>query len=367
MALDCVSLHRVFLTDRGGVNRWHQLDKMNLVRWNRIRDDISESLIRVIGTNVASAKEARYLDQLEPGRHEIVIFRGDERVWEGPVSRVQHGSGSVEIAAKDVLYYAQNTAMRAAYNNSFPNTTTVIGRIATILRAEMARKEAMDPPYNVLPYLVEHHSAGEARTSASSEPYEFNVWEHLDNLAAKSGIDYTVIGRSIHLWDTSEPLGQTVTATQADFLGELYVTMYGSELVTRAISTDSEGVFGVAGVNEDPYYGEWERVDNSYDSSEGGPKPTQAELNAQAARNLKGHNPTPLQVRIPDNSSLNMNGVLKVKDLVPGVFIPLLADLPTKRVSQTQKLETVKFEETPKGETVTVSLYPVPSSAVVTA
>jgi hypothetical protein len=363
VALDCVSLHRAFLVDRGGSNRWHQIDQMDLVRWNRIRDDISDALIRVGGTSASA--QASQLAAIEPGRHELVIYRGTKRVWEGPITRSEYRGASVEIAAKDVMYYVKNTAMRSGYDNSYPRTTTVIDRIVRILTKELARKEKMSPKYNILPHVVAHHSVGEARTSTKTEPYQSGVWDHIDDLAAKSGIDYTVIGRSIHLWDTSDPLGITATVTQADFLGDVVVTVYGSELVTRAIATDGQGGYGIAGPEIDPYYGEWERVDSSYDETEGGPKPTQAELNSQAQRNKAGHNPTPLQVRVPDNSSLNMKGVLTVDDLVPGVFMPLLATQTHRSVSQMQKLESVKFEETKDGETVSVSLFPAPSSATV--
>ena len=71
--------------------------------------------------------------------------------------------------------------------------------------------------------------------------------------------------------------------------------------------------------------------------------------------------PPPLVVRVPDNSTLNPNGTLSINELVPGVFIPLEAELPGRQLSQMQKLDSVKVSETAEqGEQVQVVLSPAP-------
>jgi hypothetical protein len=356
--------HTAWIMDRGGKRRIHQVKGLGLCRWERLRDDISSATVQLTGD--LSSSQERILNSLEPGRHELCIYRDRVRSWEGPLGLLTFGRDSVEINAKDVMYYAYRTAMHAGYDSSYPNTEYVTTRAKRVLIAELARKEALDPPVNILPYLVEHTPlTGDARTSAVTQPYQYTVFEHLDSLAANNGMDYTVIGRAIHLWDTSRmAMGQTRTVTENDFLGEVYVSVYGAELATSATVTDGNGAFATAGAI-DPFYGEWERLATAYDESDGATPPTSAELQSQASRNQSGRNPTPLQVRVPDNSSLNPRGVLSVDDLVPGVYVPLLTNLNIRKVSQMQKLHSVKFEEIPTGETISVTFTPASKEAIV--
>jgi hypothetical protein len=139
------------------------------------------------------------------------------------------------------------------------------------------------------------------------------------------------------------------------------ISDYGMELATRTIVTDGQGKFGIAG-GTDSYYGEVELLANAYgaDGEQNGDEATatQQELNDQAARNLNGRNPVPVQLRIPDNSSLNPNGVLKMKHLVPGIHVPLFVDHHGRALRQMLKLNAVSVEETARGETIKVKLGP---------
>jgi hypothetical protein len=354
MAIDCVSKHTVTVYDRGGRNKIAEITDLSEVTWSRVRDDISEANIKLSGAPCFAQNDL--LSSLRSSRHEIVIHRGSERVWEGPITRLAGSRNTFEIHARDVMHYAARTVMRKGYNNAYPKVGPVIARAALILNTELARKEALSPPINVLPYLTTHVAAGDAKTSSLTKPYEFTVFEHIDSLAARGGLDYTVVGRAIHLWDVHRPLGQTQTVTQADFLGDLVVTEYGMELATHAYVTDGEGRVGKAGANS-AYYGEIEILYTATDEDEN-TSPTNDELTSQAKRNLAGRNPTPMQVRVPDNSSLNPNGLLTMADLVPGVWIPLRAEVIGFKFQQMQKLQSVKVTETGEGEVISVVLNP---------
>jgi hypothetical protein len=355
MAIGCVSGHRAFIHDRGGVRRLFEVTDLTRVKWSRVRDDISEAEIDLDGDECQA--QASYLEQIEPGRHELVIFRGLERVWEGPITRIAYTGYSVSIFAKDVLHYAFRTAMHAGYSSAYPNVEYGTNRIERIFRGELNRKEALTPPVNVLPFLANHHKITDAKTTRTTKPYDKTVFEEMDDMAAKAGVDYTVVGRAIHLWDTHESaMGQTATVTENDFLGDITVSVYGMELATATIVTDGEGTYGKAG-GIDPYYGEWEMLVTS-ETEEGEDTPTQAVLQEQAQRNLSGRNPTPLQVRVPDNSSLNPNGVLSMSDLVPGVWIPLRATTPIRSIQQMQKLNSMSVTESAEGEDINITMYP---------
>lgn len=341
------------------------MGKLSRVQWERLRDDISTATIDIAARHATCDKT---LGLAAAGRSELVIYRENERVWEGPITHIARQGNSVSISARDCVHYVYRTIMKSEYNNAYPYIGTATERMNRIIRAEMVRMEAQDPPVNVIPYLNVHEFSDNARTSSHTVPFEMTVYEHLDALAARGGVDYTCIGRALHIWDTHHPLGQTATVTENDFLGEVVITEYGMELATYSAITDGKGRAGAVG-GADPYYGLVEILDTAFEESTGeewdaaqGPQepPSIADMASQAARVLAGRNPTPVVVRVPDNSSLNPDGVLTVSDLVPGVFVPLVAQLPGRALSQMQKLDRVVFEETPEGETIQVTLSPAP-------
>jgi hypothetical protein len=364
MALSCVT-HTAFLFDRGGRKQIGALGPLSRVKWERRRDDISVGTVWIA---TVSPECAEVLGLAETNRMELVIFRGKRRVWEGPVNRITYQGSSVEIEAKDMMYYVQRTIMRNEYDNRYPNVGSVLDRIERIMNAEMARKEALDPSTNLLPHVQYIHvttpGIHEAQTSSHTLPYEYTVFQHIDNYAWRGGVDYTVVGRSILFFDVHERIGQTPMVTRDDFIGDPIITQYGAELSTYVAMTDGKGHWGEAG-GIDPYYGEWEVLHQAYDENSGEPgeeppdPPSVAEMTSQAIRSQKQGQRPALVVRIPDNTRLNPNGVLTVDDLTPGVWIPLTATLPGRTVSQMQKLDSMTVEETAEGgETVRVVLSP---------
>jgi hypothetical protein len=354
--LGCTT-HSVMIYDRGGFTRMFQLEDVIKVQWQRVRDDISLADVTI---SSPGPECLRQLERIEPGRHEMVIFRGTDRVWEGPITLLSEQQGltpTVSIQARDVMHYAYRLIMRRRYSNAYPNITTTVERAENILRTELSRRENENPPINVVPYLTVVRSADMARTSRVTQPYQATAYEDIDSLAAYSGLDYTVVGRRIILFDRHNALGRTPTVTQNDFLGDVRITVYGMELATFAAVTGGDGMYGVAS-NPDPYYGQWEILDSAYDEEADSAAPTQAELDSQAQRNLSGRVPTPLQVRVPENAQINPNGVLNIDNLIPGVQVPLRAKLAIRRIQQYQKLSKVQVNDDANGERIQVTLVP---------
>jgi hypothetical protein len=359
-----------FIYDRGGMQRISQITPTTSVRWGRVRDDISEATVSVVSPKGDCCTA---LGNIAVGRHELVIFRDGDRVWEGPITRMTHGRDSVEIVAHDICHYLSRTIMRKAYDNRYAKVNSKVGLVTTrasnILLTELARRETLTPPINVLPYLtVLTHTKG-AKTSRFTYPYQRTVWEELDSMAWRAGIDYTAIGRRLLINDVHDIIGKTPMLSQKDFLNDILVTTYGVELATRAAVTDGKGHWAAVG-GTDPFYGEVELLSTLYDvsvSPADPTKPTKAELTAlarsmtsQAQRNLAGRYPVPLVVRVPDNSPLNPNCPLTMENLVPGVRIPLRLSLSCIDIEQEQKLDKVNVEQTESGETISVTLSPSP-------
>lgn len=365
--------HQVFLYDRGGENRIGRLLGTTTVRWERQRDAISESTV-ILDPSVCRASA---LDSLQKGigRYEIVIFRNGVRVWEGPITRTTWKSRSVEVTAHDVCHYLARTAMRNAYDNRYSAENSKVAPVTTrmevILAHELARKEALVPPINVLPFLELRTNTDTATTSRFTPPYFSSVWEEMDHMGAKSGLDYTAVGRRILLNDVHDVIGRTPMLTDNDFLDDLIVTSYGMELATSSAVTDGEGRYAVVG-GVDDFYGEVELIHTMY--GEGvdfadPDNPTEAELDAlaaelrsQAQRNLSGRYPIPTIVRVPDGTRLNPNAPVPIELLVPGVRVPIRTTRLRITLQQEQKLDYVKVEETKAGESVSVKLSPVPGS-----
>lgn len=381
----CVSRHSAYIADRGGARRLGQLVDLTSIQWDRRRDETSEAQIIVQGG--ACAAQAPLLNQIEPRRSEIVIFRDSERVWEGPVNRVGWHANYVEIAAKDVSDYVFGRPLSRAWDNRYrverdddgnviavlSEPTEVTTRLEQIMAHEMTQPfvyldddgvtpisvpawEAISPPANVLPYFVAHHFPNEVRTAAFTTPFQMTVGEHLDNYARTGGIDYTVIGRALHIWDTSRPLGVGRLLTEADFYGEIVITAYGSDFAAVAFTVANDGSYGGAGAGSD-YYGPWAKMFTVYDEDDS-QTPTQAELNSQAARNLSGRSPVPIEVRVPDNSSIRLSNGITINTLVPGTHFNLLATLNSRQISQQQKLHKVTVTETAEKEDIQITLVP---------
>lgn len=360
--------YSVFLMDRGGARRIGQLAGFDQLTWDRRRSDISQASVTLTAEHVKASQAA--LDRLATGRSELVVFRGDQRMWEGPVTSVQWARNSVKISAHDVLWWASRTVVHNSYSYARPNTGFSVEFIAGIMTSELARKEALDPPVNILPYLKTYVEDGDAKTSKVVSAGSSTLWQLLDEMSTSNGLNYTTVGRAVHIWDASRAaLGRTRTVTDQDFQGEPYITEYGGDLATMYSVTDGLDGLATAGAI-DLFYGEIELLAQAYgeasnqilDPTTGqviGTTLTPADLLSQAERNLAGRNPVPKILNVPANSAFDVsrNGI-GLDVLVPGVYIPVQATVSGRQMAQVQKLDTVKVTVTSGSESVEVSMIP---------
>lgn len=353
MPLGCAR-HTAALYDRGGMTRIGPLDTVVSVDWERKRDDMSFGHVTLQGPSWECQK---LLANAEPNRHELVIFREGNRVWEGPVSHIEYGTDHVTIEARDVLYYAYRLIVRQAHDTSgYDPKWTMPRYVKDVLTTEFARREVEDPPINVTPYIRGYLSPSTSTTQRVRAAYSNTVWEEMDDIARYAGMDYTVVGRSILLFDTHTVFFQTPPVSEADFLGPVIVTAYGLQHATYNAVTNGEGEWGSAG-GPDDFYGLWETLYTAT-AEEGEEVPDDIEVfERQAASGLVGMNPVPFVVRVPDGSQLNPNGALSIDDLVPGARIPLRATMTARTFSMMQKLDSMQVKESSgSAEVITVTL-----------
>lgn len=365
---ECVTNHRAMIYDRGGFRRVSELVDLTEVRWTRVRDSASEASVRLVGR--ACHAQADRLREVESSRHELVIFRGTDRVWEGPIRQVQTTGSSAEIFALDVKEYLDYTSMSVEWEAPGSQTVLMGDRLEEIIVHELTtpygmttnsgtvvvpRWETISTPINVLPHLDVR--PGSIYTTAGAEAFEMKVGEFLDD-RADGGLDYTTVGRRLIIWDSAISLGRTRTLTDADFEGDIILTQAGDQHVSishlSASRDEDDTRVGHAG-GENDYYGVWETI-VSQQSESGSDDPNQTALNSQAQRALTHKTPVPLEMSIP--AGLRLSDTLSVHDLVPGAIMPVLAGMNIRPVSQDQMLDQVTVTEGPEGESISVKLSP---------
>lgn len=377
---ECVERHTAMIYDRGGKYRMNQLIDLASVKWGRARNAVTDATVVLTGRSCSA--QSTVINAIEPRRHELVIFRGTERVWEGPIAQVSSLSGSATIIAQDVGSYLFGTALSVDWPNSEsggPSLMTerieeilvheltvpyqmVVGTGAAAHTITVDRWEGLDPPVNLLDFLEVR--PGTVLTFSGTVAFEMTVGEHVANLA-RSGVDVTMVGRKILVWDSAVALGRTRQLTENDFTGDPEVISSGAEFaaIFHTTAQQQEGadtaptVAGNAG-QVDPYYGAWTMI-HTADSEEGAASDaSQDALNSQAQRGLVGRNPVPVEIRMPGDAGLRLSHDLTINELVPGVEMPVLARLNLRQISQMQILERMSVTEEAAGENISVTLVP---------
>lgn len=369
MDLDADLRSVAHIYDKGGLKRLLTLEPLEQLTWSRTQDDISSASVRM--SNPSSACIAG-LERIRPMRHELVITQGGRRVWEGPITLYKERPDRVEIGARDVLFYANRAAIEKVYrsSNSFGDTEPVPARLERILLGEMARFESNSAPVNITSHIHAIVDENTVRTSRSNVPYERYVWEEMDEMAWRNGVDYTVAAREIYIHDTDHPLGTLRQFNEDDFGSPAELAIYGVELATRAIVTDRMGRAAEAGLEggEDDYYGRVELLHGTYYDAPGEEADDQThvpieEMRDQARRDFAPRYPLPMVLRVPENSTLSLDTYRELgHSLIPGVRIPIQVTTPVRTVSMLMKLRKVKVVEDASGIRVEVVIVPASES-----
>lgn len=329
----------------------------SLIRWGRVRDDTSDAQV-----NTRSTQCARLVKPENVMRYELVIERDGIRQWEGVITYMTTKAGFTTIKAKDITYYLNRTALTRPWHAN-GQVVYCVDRIRSIIEYECAEKEAMG--YRIIEGMqVLEHPEG-ARTTRSTERYEKYVFEELDDMAWRAGIDYTVIRRKLLINDTDHNLGEIRSLSQKDFDGAFSLTTYGAEMATDSVVADGFGTFGryagEDGDGIDPYYGQIVLVHTEYsedDDRSDEPTSTPVEqLNSQAYRNYVGRNRPYTVINVSENSRLNGRTADELMEyLFPGVRTRVVLDDPDMPpMSQMMRLSDMSVEETSDGEDVKVT------------
>ena len=221
--------YRAYLHDRGGEVRLGEFERIRSGKWGRILNDVSEASL-IISTPPNIPNCCYWLGDIRSFRHELVLFRNGERIWEGPVVDVQFFQERVEVTAHDVLVWPSRRASR--------------GRFALNANVVSEGRQALldcflyDDP-NVVPFLDARTAGGKKATTAYN-PQDAYYLDVLDDYVDQ-GLNFATVGRAVVLWAQGKQIGQTaLLRSSADFLAEVSVHEDGLSLATRVITTGGE-------------------------------------------------------------------------------------------------------------------------------
>lgn len=369
-----VGHNRAYIYNRGGETLIGEISDPVSIQWGRKRDDISNAVIRL---NAWSDSTKALLTRLQTWRHELVIFRDGERVWEGPITRIQSSDGDAEIEAKDPWIYVYRRILRQGYYDAYREVHgTQLGLKTVVERAQQIVLNALayDDP-NVLAYLSPLHFPNDARNSRVIKDFTKSAWQEIDDLAARAGLDYTAVGRRLVLWDTHRAIGRLPEMRDSDFSAAPVVTEYGMSAANFYGVTDGNGIYGVAdkvaeeGLGPRGYI---EMLSTAFSESEGqdtegvtlsqkARQQLRETLGEQAQRNIAGRWPVPVRVRLPQNSTVQPHVNIGINQLVPGVWVPIRAKGGFREIAQWQKVDFLDVAQDANGEQVRIVMSPAPN------
>ena len=335
MALGC-STHRAAIFDRCESVKVADLDDLLYVRWERVLDNHSEAVVEV-GRRGACC---RALENVRAGRHELIIWRGNEQVWSGPLMMPEFGYSVTTLRARDRWAWLDGHAIRQSMELSGDYTTIAV----ELLKHALTHPDGTGDETCILDYLDARLTG--VWTDVEYKAYQQSVGAELRNLA-KGPLNVTFVGQSLVMFGPY-PLSRTAMLQDIDFLDEITVVENAHALATRVIVV-GDGVIGACG-GTDPYYGLWERIiqDNTITSQRG------AEMLACAE--LMQH--SPLVVSVPNGAHLSPNAPVSISELIPGVEIPVWSQRTCREVNQNLVLARLVVEEDDGGEQVMVTLSP---------
>lgn len=342
-------INRAFIGNRTGTSTLGPEVPTTSIEWGRELNGITRPQIVV-----DPAKCTPALADVHPWAHSLIVFRNEERVWEGPIRQRRDTAKGLIITASDVLGWTERRAVAVGRN--------VAGGLvrAQMLWAIQQAFAADDP--NVLAYVQQMGTPTELAdlVVTAGEKYQ---WDVLSDMGGSGG-RFTALGRSILLWDEATNLGRLRDLSPENHLLE-DVDLYedGDSLATRVVSRNDNGLVrsatpptGAGAV--DPFYGLVETIVASSATTAAGVTRT-----AQATAN-KAY-PTPLTIDVPSTAALRCDAPFPIRDLVPGMLVPVQTTTATARqVSATFVLTAVKVtQQAGRDEVVTITLAP-PSEAV---
>jgi hypothetical protein len=351
--------HEAFVYERGGTVLVGQLTGVHLLSWERVRDDISHAEVRMVGSECCGI-----LEDVEVVVHELHIYRSGEKVWEGPITRLEFEYDGVDIFAEDILWAGKKRALEYGYNlEKAPDNAVEVAAAIVIWQLVLP----FGNPWNLDVQPV--YGPSDPETTRATNSWASTVWEELDVLAEDGGIDYTMVGRTLYIWDVHLRWVTLAPLVDADISTLPRIVEYGNDFANRVIYTDGSGYAGVATADSgtlDTYSRYIDLIIPIEDRDEDEPPSALVLSNWYdvAARNVVKHYPPRQAIIVPANSTLMPSSPWVINDLIPGSWMMVQMDRMCRQVDEWQRLDSVKVVEDEDGERVQITVSSAPATMV---
>ena len=353
--------HTAFIYERGGVTLVGQLTGLVHLEWERVRDDISKAHVRLIGSECCTI-----LADTSTVIHELHIYRSGEKVWEGVITRLEFEHDGSDIYAEDLLWVPKRRAVEMGYDWS-KNPVNAID-LAVYLLKDLCYSRYGDP-WNMAANVIPVYGPGDPETVRAINSWEATVWDELDILAEDGGIDYTVVNRTIYIWDVHLRWSTLPDLVDTDISSFPRIVEYGNEFANRVAYTDGSGYAGVAVADSgtlNTYSHYVDVIISTEDRHEDEPPSSLVLSNWYdvALRNVQKMYPPKVAIVVPANSTLMPSSPWVVNDLIPGSWMMVSMDRLCRSVNEWQRLEAVKVVEDENGERVQITCGSAPVTMV---
>jgi hypothetical protein len=241
-----------YLYDRGGERMLAEFERPVKVVWGRGLDDISTASVLM----TVDRLNCEWLGQIRAGRHELVIRRNGDRVWEGTCTRPVFGPDTVEVLAKDVLY----PTTRRVHRGRFTDPANGVAELEQALRDAYR----FDDP-NVLAWL-EMRAEGAPLVETAVNRADQYYWDAIGDILDQ-GVHVTTVGRRIVAWPSSTVLSQTTLLRSGEGLNsDISVIEDALSMNTRAVLAGGD-TFGAS--TPEPEIINWATDPNVEDDTKG--------------------------------------------------------------------------------------------------
>lgn len=354
--------HQAFVYDRGGTNVLGELTPLTSVRWQRIRDDVSQAEV-VVPTHEC----CELLGDLRTIVNELHIVRNGNHVWEGVIVRIEYEWDTVRVFAEDLLWVTKRTVLTIGYSQAYPNIGNTVDRMDWLLRDQCFSLNG--DPWKMVPHLHKISHAGDPRTTRIVNAFQMYVWEDLDKYAEDFGADYCVVGRDVYYFDIHLAWAQLPELDEQYMSQFPRIVEYGYQCYTRGFVSNGKGFAGMAMQPE--WFDTYGWIDDLISNTSEGTSTDQpssgdlAEWAASAANAIEDTVPAPTSVIIPANTTLLPGAPWNIDELIPGAWFPVTVTRLCRSVTEWQRLhEIVVTESAPGGETVAFTAVSAPTRMV---
>lgn len=321
MAVGCAA-HTYNITDRDG-GQITSSGNLLSVEYNRLLNDTSTAKITV---GVTGAQCCAELGNLRSWRHLLNLYRGEDFMWSGFITRVDWSFDRCVITAVDIIGLLDRRVPHQAL-------TFVDKDITEIAAALVDDGLAPDDPGHTTTVI------GPASVVAG-RTYELAVGQTADHLRdlADTGLDFTAVGNNVVI--LPDAFADVVGRLSDEDLPEgVTVTEDGASLGTRQIVAGSQAgtPVGIAG-GVNPYYGLLEIYVEQTTMTD------QASADAAAAAKLKSNLGVPVYIDT-QNVTLAPTANIDVAKLVPGWCVDISSDSTCRTITQRLKITGLNITE----------------------